>query len=155
MSGLFDPRTGRRDTVGLGAVMPGPNSGVFDAVLTPSDVEELRRQMSPRQSDRLLDTGLTAEDIAAARERAAAAPFTQRVKSDGSTARYYELPPGATQLQDLISYCNMNAQDGEMFRALYRKGRASHSDALRDAKKTLFYAQAEVDRLLKYGSGDA
>jgi hypothetical protein len=67
--------------------------------------------------------------------------------SDGSTASYYELPPGATELQDLISYRNMNAQDGEIFRAIYRKGRASHSDELRDAKKVLFYAQAEVKRL--------
>lgn len=71
--------------------------------------------------------------------------------SDGSTASYYELPDGATELQHLISYRNMNAQDGEIFRAIYRKGRASHSDALRDAKKVLFYAKAEVERLEKYG----
>lgn len=68
-------------------------------------------------------------------------------KSDGSTASYYQLPPGCTELQDLISHRNMNAQDGEIFRAIYRKGRASHSDELRDAKKVLFYAQAEVKRL--------
>lgn len=68
-------------------------------------------------------------------------------KSDGSTASYYELPTGCTELQDLISHRNMNAQDGEIFRAIYRKGRASHSDELRDAKKVLFYAQAEVKRL--------
>jgi hypothetical protein len=67
--------------------------------------------------------------------------------SDGSTASYYELPAGCTELQDLISYRNLNAQDGEMFRAIYRKGMASHSDALRDAKKVLFYATAEVKRL--------
>jgi hypothetical protein len=41
----------------------------------------------------------------------------------------------------------MNAQDGEIFRAIYRKGKASHSDELRDARKVLFYAQAEVKRL--------
>ena len=68
-------------------------------------------------------------------------------KSDGISADYYELPKGATQLQDLISYRNLNAQDGEMFRAIYRKGRASHSDSLRDARKVLFYATAEVKRL--------
>jgi hypothetical protein len=67
--------------------------------------------------------------------------------SDGSTASYYQLPTGATELQDLISYRNMNAQDGEIFRAIYRKGKASHSDELRDARKVLFYAQAEVKRL--------
>jgi hypothetical protein len=67
--------------------------------------------------------------------------------SDGSTANYYKLPAGCTQLQDLISYRNLSAQDGEIIRAIYRKGRASHSDELRDAKKVLFYAQAEVKRL--------
>lgn len=73
-------------------------------------------------------------------------------KSDGSTASYYELPKGCTELQDLISYRNLNAQDGEMFRAIYRKGRASHSDELRDAKKVLFYATAEVKRLESLGA---
>jgi len=70
-------------------------------------------------------------------------------KSDGSTADYYVLPEGATQLQDLISHRNMNAQIGEITRACYRYGMASHSDMLRDAKKIRFYAQAEVERLEK------
>jgi len=67
--------------------------------------------------------------------------------SDGSTASYYDLPAGAQRLGDLIAYRNMNHSDGEMFCALYRKGLASHSDALRDARKVLFYAHAEVKRL--------
>jgi len=70
--------------------------------------------------------------------------------SDGSTASYYELPEGATELQDLISHRDMNAQIGEIFRACYRYGQASHSDKLRDARKILFYAKAEVERLEKY-----
>lgn len=70
-------------------------------------------------------------------------------RSDGSTADYYVLPEGATQLQDLISHRNMNAQIGEIIRACYRYGMASHSDMLRDAKKIRFYAQAEVERLEK------
>lgn len=70
-------------------------------------------------------------------------------RSDGSTASYYELPPGATQLQDLISHRDMNAQIGEIFRACYRMGLVEHSDELRDAKKILFYAKAEVERLEK------
>lgn len=70
-----------------------------------------------------------------------------KLTSDGSTASYYELPDGAKELQHLISHRNMNAQDGEIFRAIYRKGLASHSDELRDAKKVLFYAKAEVERL--------
>lgn len=67
--------------------------------------------------------------------------------SDGSTASYYQLPPGCSELQDLISHRDMNAQIGEIFRACYRYGKASHSDRLRDAKKILFYAQAEIKRL--------
>ncbi len=69
------------------------------------------------------------------------------IRSDGSTASYYELPARATELQHLISHRNMNAQIGEIFRACYRYGMASHSDMRRDAKKILFYAKAEVERL--------
>lgn len=69
--------------------------------------------------------------------------------SDGSTASYYELPPHSTQLQDLISHRNMNAQNGEMFRSLYRRGLVSHSDDMREARKVLYYAKAEVERLEK------
>lgn len=82
-------------------------------------------------------------------EKKAEEEVVSESKSDGSTASYYELPEGCTELQDLISHRNLNAQDGEIFRAIYRKGRASHSDELRDAKKVLFYAQAEVARLEK------
>jgi hypothetical protein len=70
-------------------------------------------------------------------------------KSDGSTANYYTLPAEAEQLQDLISYKNMNAQIGEIFRACYRYGEVEHSEMLRDAKKIKFYAEAEIKRLEK------
>ncbi len=70
--------------------------------------------------------------------------------SDGSTASYYELPEGANELQHLISYRNMNAQIGEIFRACYRMGLVSHSPNIRDVKKIIFYAQAELERLEKY-----
>lgn len=72
-------------------------------------------------------------------------------KSDGSTASYYELPSDAEQLQDLISYKNMNAQIGEIFRACYRYGEVEHSEMLRDAKKMRFYADAEIERLERWG----
>jgi len=73
------------------------------------------------------------------------------IKSDGSTAKYYELPSNATELQDLISCKNMNAQIGEIFRACYRYGQVEHSEMLRDAKKIKFYAEAEIKRLETYG----
>lgn len=72
------------------------------------------------------------------------------MKSDGSTASYYELPPGATELQDLISYRDLNAQMGEIFRAVYRYGQCPHSPKLRDAKKIKFYIEAEIARLEKF-----
>ena len=70
--------------------------------------------------------------------------------SDGSTASYYELPAKATELQHLIMYKDMNSQMGEIFRACYRYGQASHSDKLRDAKKIKFYIEAELERLEKW-----
>ena len=70
-----------------------------------------------------------------------------KITSNGSTASYYELPRGAKELQDLISHRNMNSQIGEIFRTCYRMGMAAHSDELRDARKILFYAKAEVARL--------
>jgi hypothetical protein len=74
--------------------------------------------------------------------------------SDGSSADYYKLPADAWQLQDLISYRDMNAQMGEIFRATYRYGLASHSDKMRDINKILFYAQAEKARLEKLAYDD-
>ncbi len=76
-----------------------------------------------------------------------------KVTSDGSTASYYELPDEASELQHLISHKNMNAQIGEIFRACYRYGEVAHSVNLRDAKKIKFYAEAEIDRLLKLEGG--
>jgi hypothetical protein len=75
--------------------------------------------------------------------------FPEKVQSDGSTALYYELPEDATELQDLISAKNMNAQIGEIFRACYRYGQVAHSPEIRDIKKILFYAKAELERLNK------
>jgi len=73
--------------------------------------------------------------------------MSTKESSDGSTASYYELPVGATELQHLISYKNMNAQMGEIFRENYRYGEAEHCDKMRGIKKILFYAEAEKERL--------
>lgn len=71
-------------------------------------------------------------------------------KSNGSTASYYELPKDAKELQDIISYKNMNSQIGEIFRACMRYGEVSHSPKLRDAKKISFYINEEIKRLERY-----
>ena len=66
------------------------------------------------------------------------------IQSDGSTASYYELPEGATELQDLISAKNMNAQIGEIFRACFRYGEVAHSPMKRDIKKILFLSLIHI-----------
>lgn len=76
----------------------------------------------------------------------------KKVKSDGSTASYYELPKGAKELQDIISAKNMNAQIGEIFRSCMRYGEVEHSEKLRDAKKIKFYIDSEIKRLETYGN---
>lgn len=74
-------------------------------------------------------------------------------KSDGSTAKYYELPSYAKEIYQLTNYKNMNANIGEIFRTCYRYGFASHSDQMRDAKKIVLYANAEVERLERERNG--
>lgn len=74
----------------------------------------------------------------------------KKVKSDGSTASYYEIPPGAREIQDVISYLNANSQIGEIMRSCMRYGKVEHSCKLRDARKIKFYIEAEIERLLKY-----
>lgn len=73
-----------------------------------------------------------------------------KARSDGSTASYYELPENAKELQHLISFKDMNAQMGEIFRAAYRYGQVEHSEKIRDAKKIKFYIEAEIKRLEQY-----
>ena len=74
----------------------------------------------------------------------------ERQISDGSTATYYSFKDiNATEIQHLISFKNMNAQIGEIFRTCYRYGEASHSNHLREAKKIKFYIDAEIERLEK------
>jgi len=74
---------------------------------------------------------------------------TSKEASDGSTASYYELPECACELQHLISHKDMNAQMGEIFRAVYRYGEVEHSAKMRDAKKIKYYILAEIERLEK------
>jgi len=76
---------------------------------------------------------------------------SKNITSDGTTASYYELPPDAKEIQDLISYKDMNGQLAEIGRTWYRYGECSHSDKLREINKIIFYAKAEKERLNKYG----
>jgi hypothetical protein len=80
---------------------------------------------------------------------AMADPVHAQKADGGSTPHQYRLPPEATELQDLIEYRGMNFAQGNIFKAQYRSGVCTHSDELRDARKTLWFAQREVERLEK------
>ena len=65
----------------------------------------------------------------------------------GSTPSQYALPPGATELQDLIEYREMNFAMGNIFKACYRK--KDVGDPLYDIRKIIWFAKREEARLTK------
>lgn len=77
-------------------------------------------------------------------------PVYEPARRTGLSANYYKFSEPVTELQDLISQLNCNAQLGEILRAVVRYGKCSHSPKLRDIEKIEYYAKAEKARLLKY-----
>jgi hypothetical protein len=75
-------------------------------------------------------------------------------RSDGSTADYYVLPEGATQLQDLISHRDMNYYIGSIFDLCYDYSK-SGSCSLEIAKEMHELASREVERLQKVPVAEA
>jgi hypothetical protein len=67
----------------------------------------------------------------------------------GSTPSQYGFPAHATELQDLIEHRGMNFAKGNIFKACYRDGTCSHSDAIRDMRKIIWFAGRELARLLQ------
>ena len=53
-----------------------------------------------------------------------------KIRSDGSTAKYYELPYGARELQDLISHKDMNYFIGLIFSMCYTYSTTNRNDLL-------------------------
>ena len=71
------------------------------------------------------------------------------MKLTGWSSSYYELPKGATELQDLIEYKNMNFAMANVFKAAYRLGDKPGTEELYDLDKIIWFAQREKARLLK------
>lgn len=69
------------------------------------------------------------------------------VKGNGGSTRYYELPPGAGELQDLIEHKEMNFAVGNIFKAAYRLGEKDGADAAYDLRKIMWFAARELARL--------
>ena len=67
-------------------------------------------------------------------------------KLTGWSSGYYELPKGATELQDLIEHKEMNFAIGNIFKACYRLGEKPGADATYDLEKIIWFAQRELER---------
>jgi len=72
--------------------------------------------------------------------------------SDGGITSYYELPPGATELNDLIEHKNMSFAVGNIFKAAYRLGEKDGAEEGYDLRKIIFFAKR---RLKQIGVSDA
>ncbi len=74
---------------------------------------------------------------------------TKGIKSDGWSTRYYELPEGSKELQDLIEYKNMNFAVANIFKAAYRLGGKEGTSPEYDLNKIVFFAERELIRRKK------
>ena len=52
----------------------------------------------------------------------------QYIKSDGGSTKYYDIPEGAKDLQDLIEHKNMSFGLANIFKACYRFGEKEGND---------------------------
>lgn len=63
------------------------------------------------------------------------------IKSDGGSTSYYELPAGASELNDLIEHKSMSFVLGNIFKACYRFGEKDAASRLYDLNKIIFFAE--------------
>jgi hypothetical protein len=123
------------------------NSGVliafYDHPRLGRPIEELRALL-----DRL-NVGQQIRDKPLADRIVATGAVTADELPGGSTPSQYGFPEHATELQDLIEHRGMNFAKGNIFKACYRGGTCSHSDAIRDMRKIIWFAGRELARLLK------
>lgn len=69
--------------------------------------------------------------------------------NNGGATDYYNVPEGATTLNDLIEYKNMNFAIGNIFKACYRLGEKDSAKVEYDLNKIIYYAQRELERQRK------
>jgi len=63
------------------------------------------------------------------------------IKSDGGSTSYYELPEGASELNDLIEHKGTSFALGNIFKACYRFGEKDAASRLYDLNKIIFFAE--------------
>lgn len=69
-----------------------------------------------------------------------------KVKSDGGSTSYYELPEDAKELNDLIEHKEMNFALGNIFKACYRLGEKEGNDLLYDLNKMVYFANRLINK---------
>lgn len=66
--------------------------------------------------------------------------MTNKIKSDGGSTSYYDLPKHATELRHLISHKGMSFARGNIMKAVYRLGEKDGADVEYDINKVIFFA---------------
>lgn len=66
----------------------------------------------------------------------------------GDGNKWYDLPKGANQLQDLIEHKNMNGNIKDVFKACYRVGEKDGTEEAYDVEKMAYYSLRELGRIL-------
>ena len=69
------------------------------------------------------------------------------VQDGGGGKNYYDLPPGAEQLLDLIEHRNMNGNVKDIFKACYRLGQKEGTSEEYDLRKMVLYSLRELGRV--------
>lgn len=64
---------------------------------------------------------------------------TSKVKSNGGSTSYYDIPLNAKDLQDLIEYKNMGFSLGNIFKACYRFGEKEGNELEYEIRKMEFF----------------
>lgn len=73
------------------------------------------------------------------------------IKSDGGSTAYYQIPEGATELNDLIEHRGMGFALGNIFKACYRLGRKDSASLLYDLRKIVYFAERLIAHVEKHG----
>ena len=72
-------------------------------------------------------------------------PTSGKIKSDGGSTTYFDLPEHATELRHLISYKSMSKARGDVFKACYRLGEKEGTDVLYDLNKMKFFVEDLIE----------
>lgn len=63
-----------------------------------------------------------------------------KITSDGGSTEYYDIPEGATTLNDIIEANHMSFARGNIFKAIYRLDKKQGVDVEYDLNKIIYFA---------------